>query len=299
MPTKKQISIYSLLLPLVLYAGLSFAQTEKDKKEPINETPDITFDEEDTLDESKEPLPRIQIKREKSEQPIDEEPRFIEHPNASKGLIKITRDRTYIYKVEKSPQTRASSVRFGFVEFNDLENPESGATFFQNYDQTESPYIVVDYEWQVWQSLIGKWGLTAGVGAYFATGHGRFETQTLEPRENFTFITIPFTGGAVYRMHLWEKQPLIPYGSGGIAAFSFSEIRDDDKGPKFGGALAGYFAVGGAFNMNFLDTWSMLEMDRDYGINSVYLVAEYRRYIGLTDYDFTSDFLNAGFLLEF
>lgn len=272
--------------------------------ENIEEKPEVADDAkpESVIEADKEPLPMIRRKRE-SVEVKKEGTRYINHPNAEKGLIKITKDKTYIYKVETSPQTRASSVRFGLYTPTELENEETGTGFEENYDDNSMPMVIFDYEWQIWRGALGKFGLTAGSGLYVTNGHGRFKNPSLnpglEPKEVFTFILLPNAVGAVYRMQFMDKQIIVPYASGGGLAFVFSEIRDDDKGPKFGGAFGAYAAGGIALSLNFLEPSSMFDLDREYGINSVYLAAEYRYIVGLSTYDFTSDMINAGLLVEF
>lgn len=235
----------------------------------------------------------------------------VDHPLSEKGLIRITKDKTYVYKTEVSDQKKAMSVKIGFLDPTELENPEQagqrGATFEENYNETSNPAVLIDYEYQLMQNALGKFGVKAGSGVFVAQGNGHFVTDTNAnnpnydgPREVFTFIAFPTSIGAVYRAQFWHKQLLVPYGEGGGTMFGFTELRDDDKGPKFGGALAAYFAGGIAFNLTYFDTVSLIQLDRDYGINAVYLTAEYRSIIGLSDkYDFTSDFINGGFTLEF
>lgn len=231
----------------------------------------------------------------------------VPHPFAEKGLIRITKDQTYIYKVRESDQRRAASFRVGMFEPTELENPEEagliGSTFEENYDNSSNPAILFDYEWQLWASPIGKFGIKAGSGIYVAQGNGHFtgaDNEGETPRENFTFIAFPTSLGAIYRAQMRDKQLFVPYADGGITAWGFTELRDDDKGTKFGGALAAYFAGGMAINLTYFDTFSMLQMDREYGINAVYLTLEYRNMVALSDkYDFSGDLLNAGFLMEF
>lgn len=229
----------------------------------------------------------------------------VRHPLAEKGLIRITKDKTYVYGVESSPQTRAAGFRVGMFNPINLENPETAgqaySTFEENYNQTENPALLFDYEWQLLHVGIGKIGLKLGTGIYFAQGNGHFENGNLEtPREQFTLLVFPNSIGGVFRMQMWESQLIVPYVDGGLTAFAFTEIRDDDKGPKFGGALANYWAVGGQFNLSYFDALTRVALDREYGINRIYLVGEYRYLISLSDkFDFTSDLINGGFLMEF
>ncbi|NJL24065.1 MAG: hypothetical protein HC902_02025 [Calothrix sp. SM1_5_4] len=231
----------------------------------------------------------------------------VPHPFAEKGLIRIAKDRTYIYRVDESEQSRAASFRIGVFNPVNLENPDmagqEGASFEENYDQTDNPSVMIDYEWQSWRSPLGKIGLRAGAGIYVAQGHGHFVSginSGLEPRELFTFVAVPLSLGAVYRMHVWHRQLFVPYAEGGGIAFAFSELRDDDKPPKFGGAPAGYYAGGLALNLSYFDKLARIQLDREYGINAVYLTVEYRGVVALSEkFDFSSDLYNAGFLMEF
>lgn len=233
----------------------------------------------------------------------------VPHPYAEKGLLRITRDHTYIYKVDESEQKTAVQVRFGIYDPVNLTAPgKDGGTetlFEENYDNTQNPALMADWEWQAWKSPIGKWGFTLGAGAYVAQGNGHFAGTVnaqagKTPREIFTFVLLPINLGVVYRLQIWHKQLLIPYATGGGTGFVFSEFRDDNKGPKFGGAPGGYFAAGGALNLSYFDAMSRIQLDREYGINAIFLTGEYRQLISFNKkFDFDSDLINAGFLMEY
>jgi hypothetical protein len=226
----------------------------------------------------------------------------VPHPFAEKGLLRITRSKVYIYRVEESEQKTATQVRFGAYNPENLESPQ-GSTFTDNYDQTDNPALSVDWEWQLWKSPIGKWGSTLGAGLYVAQGHGHFagsKNAHLTPRELFTFAVVPVNAGVVYRLQVWHRQLLIPYGIGGGTIFGFGEFRDDGKAPKWGGSYGAYYGGGVALNLTYFDALSRIALDREYGINAVYLAAEYRGIVGLSkNFDFSSDFVNAGFLMEY
>jgi hypothetical protein len=233
--------------------------------------------------------------------------REVAHPFAEKGLIRIKKDGTYIYKTEESKQKDAFSFAFGLFDPSNLSNPDAQgptAEFKNNYDQTNSPAIMATYEWQFMKSPVGKMGLRVGSGLYVAQGNGHFKStgpnSALTPREIFTFLAMPNNVGVVYRMQFWDRQLFVPYGEGGGIAWTFAELRDDNKNPKFGGALGAYFAAGLAVNLTYFDKVAALQLDREYGINRVYLTAEYRPIISLSEkYDFSSDMIDAGFLMEF
>lgn len=231
----------------------------------------------------------------------------VPHPFAEKGLMRITKDRTYIYKVDQTDQKRAASFRIGIFNPENLANPDAkgqaGSTFDENYDQATNPAIMFDYEWQLWRMPVGKVGVRAGTGVFIAQGNGHFSSpvnQGRTPREIFTFWAMPTVLGAVYRLQFWDKQLFVPYAEGGGMAIPFGEFRDDDRPPKWGGAFAAYYVGGVAMNLTYFDKMSGIQLDREYGINRVYLTAEYRGIVGLSsNYDFTSTLINGGLLMEF
>jgi hypothetical protein len=236
----------------------------------------------------------------------------VEHPFRERGLIRITKSREYLYKIDETEQKHAASFTAGMFHPGNLSNPDAagevGSTFDDNYQQSDAPAFTVTYEWQFWPSAIGKWGIQAGSGAYIAQGNGHFVVHDgatnpnagLTPREVFTFAVIPLNLGVVYRLQMFHRQMVVPYGLGGGTVFSFAELRDDNKGPKFGGSLGAYFAGGVALNLTYFDALSRIQLDREYGINAVYLTAEFRQIVAITQrYDFTSSLVNAGFLMEY
>lgn len=249
-----------------------------------------------------EPMPLIRRQRETVEFPNKTPPKKIRHPFAAKGLTKITRDGTYIYKVKTSDQTRASSMKFGLFSPTKLENKDTGAIYEDFYD-TGNPALLYDYEWQFFRK-VGKLGFKLGTGVAMASGNGRFKndgnlTGQVEPKEKFTFVTIPNSAGLILRLQFTEDQIIVPYAEGGGVGFIFGEFRDDGDTPKGGAAFGAYAAAGVAFSLDFLDRISMLELDREYSINSVYLTAEYRQYVGFGNFNFSSELINGGVTLEF
>lgn len=230
----------------------------------------------------------------------------IKHPNAEKGLIRITQDRTYVYRVPRSEQDRAFSFRIGMFDPENLENPDTGATFEQLYDSTEAPILFFEYEWQWFQTAIGKLGLKMGSGLFVAEGSGSFKNNFPEngskntPLEKFTLVAFPNSLGAIYRAQFWDTQPFVPYADGGVMGITFAEFRDDKDAPKLGLGYAGFFSVGGALNLGLLDNLSLLELDREYGINTIFLTGEFRQVVQLGGkFNFESSTISGGVLMEF
>jgi hypothetical protein len=230
---------------------------------------------------------------------------LVKHPLAEKGLIEITKDKTYIYTVPEGKGTHAATFHVGIFNPVNLKNPDgdANATFADNYGQSSSPAIFIDYEWTLFKLPIGKLSLTAGSGVFVAQGHGHFTHPELNPgltpKENFTFAAFPTSTGLTYRLQFYDKQLIVPYGSGGGTLIPFTELRDDNQGPKFGGALAAFAAVGGALNLTSFDKLSAIALDREYGVTRVWLNGEFREMIALSRYDFGGGLINFGITCEF
>ena len=229
---------------------------------------------------------------------------YIEHPLEAKGLTKITSDKTYIYKTEESPTNRSASLRFAPYEPKNLSNPETGSTFAQNYPTTSFPMILFDYEWQLARTAIGRFGFKLGSGLYTASGHGRFKDQQVNPNqqtplESFTFFMMPNSAGLTYRFQLADRPWLMPYVEGGGIGFTFAEVRDDGKAPRFGGSAGAYGVGGAALNLKFLDKKSAWALDREYGIGAVYFTGEARVIASTSKYDFSATTFALGFLFDF
>jgi hypothetical protein len=267
------------------------------------ESEETTESLEEAVEQSREPVPLI--KRRKNMDEALKEKRFIEHPNAEKGLIRIDKNRVYYYKVKESEQKGAANVKFAMYEPTELSNPNNSSISYENiYDEDAFPMILYEHEWQIWQKF-GKFGLTAGGGLFFAQGRGQFEDSSVgeRAREKFTLIAFPLSVGVVYRMQYWDSQPLVPYGGAALDYIAFAERRDDDQNPAFGAALGGapasHFYAGVAVQLG-TGARSFLDLDREYGINRIWLTGEFRQYVGLDAvYDFTGDAFNAGMTAEF
>ena len=229
----------------------------------------------------------------------------VPHPFADKGLIRIDKNNVYHYRVEETESHRAADFHAGPFNPVNLSNPEDDGpySFYEDNYNGGAPALLVNYEWQIWNSALGKAGLRAGAGLFFSQGHGHFvhlDNTRLKPLEVFSFAAVPFNFGLVYRMQWFHRQLFVPYVDGGGTLWAFAETRDDGKRPKFGGSAAAYGALGLGINLTYYNALSRIALDREYGIHAMYLIAEYRRTQTLSPhYDFSSNFLNAGLLMEF
>ncbi|MCB9027200.1 MAG: hypothetical protein H6625_12835 [Bdellovibrionaceae bacterium] len=221
------------------------------------------------------------------------------HPNAKKGLTRITSDKEYLYETYESPNTQSMSVKFGIYDPQELSG-ESDINFVDIYESASSPMLLIDYEWK-WKRFLGEINGLLGTGLYLTQGNGVFKNDPTNPaREKFTFLAIPITASVIYKMMFSEKQWIVPFAGAGIGVFAFAELRDDNAGPKFGGALMSPLFAGGAISINALAPQAARALDRDYGINKTLLAFEYRQILGLSEkFDFTGEIINAGLMIEY
>ena len=161
--------------------------------------------------------------------------------------------------------------------------------------------VLFDWEWQL--KFLGRFTFKVGSGFYHARGNGRFKTSQAgdrKPLEDFSLFMLPNSASLVYKFQFWNNQFLIPYVDAGVDAFALMEFQEGTSIPKLGGSFGAHFSGGLAWNIGFLDRWSLLELDRDHGINSIYLTGEYRTYVHISGpYDFSGTFISGGFAADF
>lgn len=99
--------------------------------------------------------------------------------------MSVTKDKVYLYGTRSSSQKHAVSFKFGFMDFANLENPDTSgqpnASFEENYDSTSNPALLLEYEYHLFRFGIGKVAAKAGTGFYIAQGNGHFVNQPSNP----------------------------------------------------------------------------------------------------------------------
>lgn len=226
----------------------------------------------------------------------------IHHPLAGKGLLRIEKDGTYVYKTRESNHDQSASFRVGLLQPPEIQGPY--ADFKTMYSSTDIPIIFFDYEWQPFSSF-GKLGIQAGLGFFTSQGQGRFQTPddrtgSYVAEEKYTFLAFPINLGVVYRLEWMNKQWFAPYLAGGGTYFAIAETRDDNKSPSLVGSPGVYGAAGGMFNITALDRETAFTMSSEYGISNLWVTAEFRYIKSFNeDLDFTSSVVNLGFAVDY
>ena len=228
--------------------------------------------------------------------------RFLYHPYSKKGLFRITKDGDYLYRVPKSPEKASASLKLGIFDAPSLVNSSNGASFSDLYGGND-PMLLFNYEWKK-DNWMRNLSLTVGSGLIVASGKGRLQSGSNageESLEEFLFIMVPVNAGVSYKARIWNEQKVIPYAEAGLSLFGFNEYRNDGEPPigRFGGAAGVYAAGGLALSVTSFDWDAAVQLDAEYGINSVWLTAEVRQTIGFTSFDMTATLFNAGVMTHF
>lgn len=237
----------------------------------------------------------------------------ISHPLAQEGLVRIKKDGTYIYDIERPLKRETSRISFGQADHPEITlliqqadaqgNPtgvEREFIFSDLYNDTSGVILGYDYEWFSYVNK-GKLGLQAGFSAMFANGNGRLKALPNDPStENFTFVTLPLTLGGVYRLEWKDKQMVAPYASGGGTYVVLLEKREDQAAPKAIGAL-GFYATGGVlFNLGALDRDAGFQLESEYGISNMWISLEFKVIeVSNSAFGFSNRYLNAGLSFDF
>ncbi len=298
-------SLVVLSLSLSLFTTQVLAQETPPKPEApypgaeTEPTENIQPDEAPPVSQSK-PKENLEIEDEIIEGNKFRGTKKIKHPGSKQGLFRITSKGEYLYKTKPSEQKNAVAVRIGPYSPINLYNAENGNSFDDIYGSASPVIIHIDYEWKLFSGF-GRMGLRAGSGVFFANGNGRFSNGD-PAQEGYTLLMLPNSVSAVLYLQFWDRQPLIPYVEGGLDAFVFNEYRDDGKPTfgRFGGSLAAHASFGGLIPLNLFDRLGMIRIDQEYGINNIYISAEYRLVTHVAgSFDFSNSYFAGGVLVEF
>lgn len=224
--------------------------------------------------------------------------KLIHHPDAKKGLIRIEADGTYIYKVKTTPKNQTGSVRFGMMDPPNIKSADGYTDFKGMYGSGSVPTLMFDYEWQPFSSF-GKLGVQGGFDLAISNGNGHFLKDGGAAQEKYTFIAIPLNLGVIYRLEYFRRQWIVPYVAGGGSYIGVAEMRDDNKN-NFSGTPAAYGAAGLMFSLTAIDKSMAFELDSEYGVGALWVVAEYRYQKAFSeDLDYTGGVMSVGISADF
>ncbi|PIT99959.1 MAG: hypothetical protein COT74_07520 [Bdellovibrionales bacterium CG10_big_fil_rev_8_21_14_0_10_45_34] len=304
--------LVGLVVGLLLFSFHSYSQEEGPPKEAPYYTPDETENEtSQSLDvESQAEAIRLQGDEEnasratnkrsaldKQKEQVADQNQYRKRTILSKP-IRITKEGKYIYTSERSSETQGYSLKFGSFNPPNLTNPSTGVSYGTIYGSESKVLGFLEYE-NLFFKDAGRFGLHTSLGATYASGQGYFRNGQ-PAQEMYSFIVIPVSIGAIYKLQFSDSAVFVPYGLGGGSYFGFIETRDDGARPRIGGAFGFYFGGGIQLGLNWISKTNSDSLEREYGVNSINLVVEFRSINSLrTEYDFSDSFLLGGISATF
>ncbi len=239
--------------------------------------------------------------------------KWIEHPEAKRGLFKITSQGEYLYKTPESASRHGASFRLGWHGFGNLQNSQ-GLAFRDVYRKAKNwPTFFVDYEWRLWRSAVGDFLLTFGSGFFLAADKGFFASDVARgivdgsarsQKEKVYFMLLPNSVGALYRLRFGKNPFLVPFAGCGVGVFAALERQGGSaislKSYHVGAGYVFQYMLGGQISLGHFSRESRIDLDREYGVNALYLTLEFRQYIALKKrLDFSSRMFVGGLAFEF
>jgi len=159
----------------------------------------------------------------------------------------------------------------------------AGTPYRDVFGTNEMWLFGAEFDWELWQGLgTVSVGFAADYG--WVSGNGVFAKDGTKAKDVTTLNAIPLRLLAIYRFDYLARRfniPIIPFGKAGFAHTiwwatngngSIAKYNNDQAlGGKWGYELAG----GLALELNWIDPTLALEFDQEFGVNSVFLHAEY------------------------
>ena len=226
---------------------------------------------------------------------------YIRHPQAAKGLLRIEKDGTYVYKTSESKGfSSTGSFHIGVMDSPRIEATNGVTTFKKMYTEGPVPVIGFDFEWKALKFL-GPIRAQAGFGFIMATGNGRFVQDTVNiPKEEYTFLAVPLSLGGLYRLQWKDYQAVAPFVTAGGIYYPVIEFRDDGETPNAVGTPGVYGSGGLLLNVGALDHDTKFTLNTEYGIKNLWVALEYRQIQTFSeDLDFSSGLINVGITVDY
>ncbi len=222
-------------------------------------------------------------------------------------LIHISQTGVHQYKVTTSRIIGSVGLNIGYFPAPSI-NIEN-LTYEDIYGNNSNIAFFLNYEWKFLKK-VGSLSLVPEIGLSWARGTGRFASGSINegetPKEKYFLFVIPVGAGLMYRLQYWKNQIFTPFAIGGASYFVLLETRDDFKfsDPKESLAVAAtpalYFGGGIQLSLDSFSRRAINTLDREFGINHIYFVAEVRQYFGLSNnLNFTGLVFSGGIRVDF
>jgi hypothetical protein len=217
--------------------------------------------------------------------------------NFKRGLLYVTSDGSYVYGAEESEQDGSTSIRMAMMMPLPLVN-DIDLSFEDIYGSNQLPLLMIDYDWLEFRRL-GHWVLSVGTAIAQASGPGHFIDDKSVANERYTFYIMLNHISFVYRFQYVPHPWVVPYLSVGGVPGLLVERRDDNKRNKSKFVPAVQASAGLRMNIVRLDSYGSASLDIEYGINNMWLDAEFRRIQSSGDVDISSNLINLGLGFDF
>lgn len=217
-------------------------------------------------------------------------------------LVHISQTGVHQYEVVTSPLRGSMSLNLGMFPAPSINN--DGFTYAQQYGTSSRLMLFANYEWNLFKNL-GNMSIHLELGGMWASGNGRFtspENAGRTPKEQYLFLMMPATVGLMYSLEFWRNQFFVPFGIGGGSYFGLLELRDDFDFGSIGVAASPSVFFGGGIQLllDALASGDLTVIDREFGINHIYLIGEVRYYISLSgDFQFEGLVASGGVRFDF
>lgn len=225
--------------------------------------------------------------------------------NSTKALsqpIKILKDGTYIYKAKKSKRLGAASFNIGIYGPLNIINGRNGLGFEEIYGNKPGGLLLGNFDINLTKAF-GHLNIRLSTGFFITRGSGRFADPNRideQPPEKFTFLLMPNQVAFQYKFQFAETQWFVPYIEGGAGYFTFLEARNDGKKTKLGASPTLVTSGGLQILLDGLNRRNATSLDRDYGVNHLWLLMELRLVETLgKGIDLSSSIITIGFLAEY
>lgn len=116
-----------------------------------------------------------------------------------------------------------------------------------------------------------KFGIDVGLGVFTKGGAARGQTTGRASQETFSLLLIPMQLEGTFRIDYGDEQPVAPYFKGGV---DFIYFRESGQGTVVKGLKTGVHGGGGV--MVLLNNLSDDRVDRQFGINDIFLILDGR-----------------------
>lgn len=222
----------------------------------------------------------------------------VPHPNAAKGLLRIEKDGSYLYKTSDYNKNKAVSIRVGASTPPTITGP-GGVSFGDIYGTGSLVGVLGEFEWQPFRGFLGAFGVQLGSGFVTSRGNGRFADRGLA-QEIYDLYVIPVSAFLVYRFEYMRRQWFVPYVNGGGILYGLYEKRDDAKPGVFASSPAVGFGGGIHLSISRWDQAGAFTLQKEYGVSDLWLTGEIRIVQGLKqEIDFTNQTASLGITVDY